>query len=396
MIQKMEGVNLWQRDFLIDLFDLWLCLHGRYNFTHLGRYGSRNESTYRHNFAKSFDFFTFNFYLVKQHLSSDIVIAFDPSYISKSGKHTDGVGNFYSGVAGQVKWGMEASGLAAIDLQNKVALHLDMAQTVNKDEKETLLGYYASQIIARKDKLLELSKYVAADAYFSRQPFVDELVNNGIELISRFRKDVNLRYLYHGPQKAGRGRPKEFDGKIDCRNLRMDVFNPCAVDEDKKWIAYHAVVNATALKRKVGLVVVHTLDQKGKIKAHRVYLSTDTQLNGGDILHMYQCRFQQEFLYRDAKQELGMEDCQAYTWQKNEYHFNVALTVGSLAKVAYNLNEPGEPTGPFSIADAKTQHINAFQAQRILSLCSVDLDSDFIKQMWPAIIDFGRRGSIRA
>ncbi|MFT4751520.1 MAG: hypothetical protein ACI819_001974, partial [Neolewinella sp.] len=30
----MDDVGVWQRDFLLDLFDLWLCLHGRYNFTH--------------------------------------------------------------------------------------------------------------------------------------------------------------------------------------------------------------------------------------------------------------------------------------------------------------------------------------------------------------------------
>ena len=92
----MDGVGAWQRDFLLDLFDLWLCIHGRYNFTHLARYGDRHESTYRTNFAKSFDFFTFNFLLVKQHLSDELIVAFDPSYISNAGKHTDGVGHFYS------------------------------------------------------------------------------------------------------------------------------------------------------------------------------------------------------------------------------------------------------------------------------------------------------------
>lgn len=88
---------------------------------------------------------------------------------------------------------MEASGLAAVDLQNKVALHSDMVQTVNKEDDETLLDYYASIITARKDKLLELSPYLVADAYFSKQPFVDELVNNGFEVVSRFRKDADLR-----------------------------------------------------------------------------------------------------------------------------------------------------------------------------------------------------------
>jgi hypothetical protein len=396
IIQQMDDVGVWQRDFLLDLFDLWLCLHGRYNFTHLARYGKKNESTYRNNFAKSFGFFQFNVYLVKQHLSKDTVIAFDPSYITKSGKCTDGVGRFYSGSAGQVKWGMEASGLAAVDLQNKVALHLDMVQTVGRHESETLLGYYASTIIARKDRLQSISKHLAVDAYFYRHPFVDQLVAEGFEVITCLRKDAKIRYIYRGPKENRRGRPRQFDGYVDVRSLRPDVFTPCAVDEDDKWIAYQAVVNVEALKRQVVLVVVHDLDGDGKVSGHRLYISTDMKLDGGEVLPIYQCRFQQEFLYRDAKQELGLEHCQAYSWQKNDYHFNVALTVGSLAKVAYHLKGPGQPLGSFSIADIKQRHMNEYQARRILSLCPMHLDEGLIRKLLPQISNFGLRDYKRA
>jgi hypothetical protein len=396
IIQQMDGVGAWQRDFLLDLFDLWLCLHGRYNFTHLGRYQQRNESTYRANFAKSFDFFTFNFHLVKSNLSDQMIIAFDPSYISKSGKCTDGTGMFWSGVAGQTKWGMEASGIAAVDLKNKVALHLDMVQTVGRHEDETLLDYYANTIIAHSDKLLKLSPYLVSDAYFSRQPFVDQLVNNGFEVVSRFRKDADLRYLYHGLHPIRPGKKKQFAGKIDFRDLCEENFTPCAIDEAGNWIAYYGRVNSAALGRDIGLVVVHDLKEDKSVKQHRLYLSTDLTLDGGQILHMYQCRFQQEFLYRDAKQELGLEHSQAYSWQKNDFHFNVSLTVASLAKVTYNLGRPGEPTPPFSIADAKTEHINEYQARRILSLCRIDLDHDLLKEVWPSIINFGLRSQKRA
>jgi Ni,Fe-hydrogenase I large subunit len=392
----MDDVGVWQRDFLLDLFDLWLCLHGRYNFMHLGRYGGKNESTYRQNFAKPFDFFLFNFHLVKQHLSKDVIVAFDPCYVTKSGKCTDGVGYFYSGSAGQVKWGMEASGLAAVDLQNKVALHLDMVQTVDRHESETLLEYYASTIIVRKERLLSISKFLVVDAYFSRHPFVDQLVTEGFKVVSRLRKDAKIRYLYRRTKSSGAGRPRQFDGYLNVRELKEDVFTPCAADEEGKWIAYQAVVNAKALKREIKLVVVHDLDGEEKITGHRLYMSTDTKVDGGELLHMYQCRFQQEFLYRDAKQELGLEHCQAYSWQKNDYHFNVALTVGSLAKVAYHLKRPGAATGAFSIADIKQRHMNEYQARRIFALCRLDLDEDLIRELEPKIINFGLRDYRRA
>jgi hypothetical protein len=215
-------------------------------------------------------------------------------------------------------------------------------------------------------------------------------------VITRLRKDAKIRYIYRGRKEKRRGRPRQFDGYVDVRSLRADVFTPCAVDEDDKWIAYQAVVNVEALKRQVVLVVVHDLDGDGKVSGHRLYISTDMKLDGGEVLHIYPCRFQQEFLYRDAKQELGLEHCQAYSWQKNDYHFNVALTVGSLAKVAYHLRGPGQPVGSFSIADIKQRHMNEYQAQRILSLCRLDLDEDLIRRLQPQISNFGLRNYKRA
>ena len=54
--------------------------------------------------------------------SGHYIIAFDPSYIAKSGKSTPGVGWYWSGVAGKSKWGLEISGIAAIDIDNHTGL----------------------------------------------------------------------------------------------------------------------------------------------------------------------------------------------------------------------------------------------------------------------------------
>ena len=88
--------------------------------------------------------------LVKEHCGKDLAIAFDPSYISKSGKKTPGAGYFWSGRAGKAKWGLEISGLAAIDPENHTAFHLEAVQTIDVEENETLLGYYLNIILERK------------------------------------------------------------------------------------------------------------------------------------------------------------------------------------------------------------------------------------------------------
>ncbi len=149
IMDKLPNVGRWQRKFLAHLFVLWLSLRGRYNFTHLARYGGggRKESTYRNNFARPFDWLAFHTELCRQHLSPDLILAFDPTYLPKSGRHTDGVDPYWSGTAQAVKRGLEASGIAAVDLQDRTALHLLAVQTVLRDEEESLLDYYASILV---------------------------------------------------------------------------------------------------------------------------------------------------------------------------------------------------------------------------------------------------------
>jgi hypothetical protein len=69
------------------------------------------------------------------------------------------------------------------------------------------------------------------DAYFSKHPFVIQLIAEGPEVTTRLRKDAKIRHLYHGPRQKRRGAPQKFDGYVDVRNLREDPFTPCAVDE---------------------------------------------------------------------------------------------------------------------------------------------------------------------
>lgn len=42
---------------------------------------------------------------------------------------------------------------------------------------EILLDFYSRKIIEMKDELLKTSRYIAADAYFSKSKFIHSLVN---------------------------------------------------------------------------------------------------------------------------------------------------------------------------------------------------------------------------
>ncbi|MEH0153029.1 hypothetical protein V6R21_02725 [Limibacter armeniacum] len=70
------------------------------------------ETTLRNWFGKGFNFFAFNTLLLSHCQKQDWVVAFDPSFLSKSGKQTCGIGYFWSGCAGREMRGLEIAGFA--------------------------------------------------------------------------------------------------------------------------------------------------------------------------------------------------------------------------------------------------------------------------------------------
>ena len=363
----MHKVNKWQYDFIFEVIGLFLSIKGRINFLQLGRYGFHKEQRYRGQFEKPFDFLAFNKELTLEHGSGHYTIAFDPSYISKSGKATPGVGWYWSGVAGKTKWGLEIGGVGAIDIDNHTSFHLEAVQTPNDLKSQSLLEHYASIIIDRKDQLLSISKYVVADAYFPKKPFVSQLCDNGFEIVCRLRDDAFLRYGYTGKQSPGRGRPKQYDGKVDFNNLDMGHFR--VVEENDANKIYQAKVHSKSLGRFINLVIVYT---KKKDKwPHKLYFTTDLDLGPKLVLEYYQTRFQIEFTYRDGKQFTGLHDCQARSGNKLYFHHNTSLTSVNVAKVTHWFAVPKHKRKAFSMSSIKTMYHNELLLNRFICVFGI-------------------------
>ena len=366
-LNKMPNVNKRQYNFMLEIFGLYLSIKGRINFLQFSRFGKFYEQSYRNQFQHKFDFLEFNKTSILEHGSGHFTIAFDPSYISKSGKKTHGVGYYWSGVAGSSKWGLEIGGIAAIDIDNHTAFHIEAVQTPNDLEFQSLLGFYAQSIIERKASLQEISSYVVADAYFSKEPFTTELTENGFELVSRLRNDSYLRYKFTGQQKEGRGRPKQYDGKVDFNNLDMKHFT--LVENDSQSKIYKAEVHSKALKRFINLVIVYT---KRKNKwSHQLYFSTDLNLETCLLLKYYQTRFQIEFIYRDAKQFTGLNDFQGRSKEKLSFHFNTSLTSVNLAKIIHWISIPKENRKAFSMSSIKTMYHNQLLINQFINVFGI-------------------------
>ena len=367
MLDKLPNINQWRRDFLIETFILFLSIRGRINFLQLARYGKYKEQRYRQQFEKSFDFLTFNKELTLSQGSGRYAIAFDPSYISKSGKKTPGVGWYWSGCAKQAKWGLEIGGLAAIDIDNHTAFHLEAVQTLNTDD-QSLSDWYAGVISDRKETLSIISKYLVADAWFSKKPFTDQIVSLEMHLISRLRDDADLKYLYKGPHTGKKGRPRKYDGKIIIKDINKEYFT--FISEDEESTVYAAVVYSKSLKRNIMLVHVTYPKANGK-DAHKLYFSTDVSMDASDVLLYYQSRYQIEFLYRDGKQHTGLNDSQARSENKLHFQFNASLTSINIAKAIHWLSLPKKERGSFSMSDIKTMNHNTLLLKRFIDMFGI-------------------------
>lgn len=367
MLDKLPNINQWRRDFLIETFILFLSIRGRINFLQLARYGKHKEQRYRQQFEKPFDFLAFNKELTLCHGSGRYAIAFDPSYISKSGKKTPGVGWYWSGCANQAKWGLEIGGLAAIDIDNHTAFHLEAVQTLNTDD-QNLSDWYAGVISDRKETLMGISKYLVADAWFSKKPFTDQIVSLEMHLISRLRDDADLKYLYTEPPTGEKGRPRKYIGKIKNNDIDKEYFT--FISEDEESSVYAAVVYSKALKRNIMLVHVTYLKANGK-DAYKLYFSTDVSMDAADVLLYYQSRYQIEFLYRDGKQHTGLNDSQARSENKLHFQFNASLTSLNIAKAIHWLSLPKEERGAFSMSDIKTMNHNTLLLKRFIDVFGI-------------------------
>ena len=149
---------------------------------------------------------------------------------------------------------------------------------------------------------------------------------------------------------------------------------------------YAAVLYCLQLKQKILAAFIY---YPGKEKPE-IIVATDIEMDAMKMCRYYGLRFQVEFLIRDAKQYAGLEDCQARSQQKLHSHFNIAMTVVSVAKAAYHLSVPVVQRGSFSMADIKMLHMNQLITKRIFSNLALDLSCKKIKNIYNQCLNFGR------
>ena len=385
-------INRSRRNFMLEIFSLYLSIPGRINFLQLGRYSRHGEQRFRRQYEERFDFFSFNATLSDPYCGKRRAIAFDPSFIHKSGKHTPGIGYFWSGCAGKTLRGLEVLSLSLIDADTRIGFHLNAIQTPPtsclQDNELTLPLWYAAVIEKQLEQIRPLTSYLVADAFFSKRGFVDDVRKMDLHLVSKLRDDADLLYLNKQARTGKRGRPAQYLGRVIPSELNAEYFKD--VENNKGITAKSAIVYSKSLKREI-LLVVEAFVIKGKT-IYRLLFSTDINHLPVDVIDIYHTRFQIEFEFRDAKQYVGLENSQARSVNKLDFHFNTALTAVNIAKVM-QLEDENRRGLPFSIRDCKTLFYNAMTLTRFFDKFGVPPDSKKNREYIKELLYFGARAA---
>jgi hypothetical protein len=384
LLAKMNQSHV-RTKFLTHVFVLFLSMRGRLNFTNMARYGTYTEKSYRTHFEMPCAFFTFNWQLAQEVCSPKRLIVADCTFLPKSGKATPQLGKFWNGCVRKAMPGLELSTLAVVDIEKHTAFHLESLLTPGDlPDEESRIDFYVKQIIDRATELKTLADYLVYDGAAGKKKFVDGIVDQTkLHLVSKLRKDADLRYLYTGPRRPGSGRPKEYDGKINCKQLDLTRFDRCY--EDDEITIFTAIVNSKRFKRNIRIAYVQDRDTK----EHTILFSTDLELDGYLIYQYYHLRFQIEFLFRDGKQHTGLTHCQARSEQKLSFHQNASLTAVSLAKADFYADD--ENLGqPFSMTDVTTSYFNRLYVNRIFDKLGLDPTSETLAPLYQEFLNFGR------
>ena len=67
---KSLSLNKWRRDFLLEIFMLYLVIPGRINFTQMSRYSKSCEQRFRNQFKQTFDFMNYNAFLLNRFIEA--------------------------------------------------------------------------------------------------------------------------------------------------------------------------------------------------------------------------------------------------------------------------------------------------------------------------------------
>ena len=391
-----------QRNFLAIILSVYIAVPGRHNALNLSRYAGCSDRTIRRWHHRDDDgaipwwdmqMAAVNAAILSGLVSPLFVLGLDASFQQKSGNKTQNVGSFWNGSTSRSERGMELSCCALIDVQMRQVFPIHVQQTRPKKESSDRLAQYDEQLDAVLSELPRFPRImlraVVADGQYAKELFVNTVANHGLALVSKLQRNADLKYVYDGPEEQRRGPKRKYDGKVKFDDLsRFEMVSESATER-----VLTQVVWGVRWKRLLRVVVIQSLDHHGHVIKFAVLFSTETTMPAHEVVALYRSRFEIEYVFRDGKQFLGLQDVQMRTRQAIESHWNMALLVMNLARLELLRANGGAAGMVFGLEDLKRRAYNALLAQVILSNLGLEARFEELNSNPSGPLNFGLKAA---
>jgi len=182
-------------------------------------------------------------------------------------------------------------------------------------------------------------KYLVLDGHFGHQQAVLMARLNGLELISKVRRDAALWEKYDGKYR-GKGRKRVYGKKLDYEKIPQKYWKKSEREGELITNYYQGIFLHKEFGCELNVVIIERINLKSKQIGHANLFSSDVELSLEKMVDYYSLRFQIEFNFRDAKQHFGLEDFMNTTERGVENAANMAfLMVNMSAKLIKNSEE---------------------------------------------------------
>jgi putative transposase len=324
---------------LSDIIAGALCAPHHITMRNIARWSTYSYRTVQRFFATDIHWPSLHTAFVTTHLyekSHTCMLAYDETTITKSGKKTYGIDQYYSGTHGHVVKGLSFGVLALVDVDERNSRPVHLTQIVrshalnpvitptkrprgrplgsrNKPLQDqprspelTRIDTQITQFLHENNGKIPL-RYIAFDGHFGNIPTLEMVQRHGLHIITKLRADSVL-YLPPDTPYSGRGRPKIFGEKVDVRNLPTHYCVQTTHDGDTQIQLFQFTARVKASTQLLNIVVRRITQRQKKTATYTILMSSDLGLAAVQLVDYYRLRFQIEFNFRDAKQHFGLED----------------------------------------------------------------------------------------
>jgi len=278
----------------------------------------------------------------------EYLLAGDESVITKSGKQTYGLDQFFSGLLSKVVPSIAIFALSLIDVEERRSYPIRVEQVIRSEAEKAAAKAKKQQRKAKQkakvkgkpgrpkgsknrdktqvtltEELLRIQKmvkrqlvifqgvlsirYLVLDGHFGNNNALQMVRQCGLHLISKLRHDAALHFVYQGAY-AGKGPPRKYGDKIHYDQLPKPYLVATSTHKQIETCIYQAQMLHHEFAQKLNVVIIHKTHLKTGACAHVILFSSDLALSYDKIIDYYRLRFQLEFNFRDAKQYWGLED----------------------------------------------------------------------------------------